>query len=69
MSGYALKLNLQDARMRPFTVLAELDVAHDRVEDRLTREGRQEGVIKAAGGFDRLGDGAVTLPVGTRKTL
>jgi hypothetical protein len=52
MSGYALKLNLQDARMRPFTVLAEFDVAHDRAEGRIPREGRERGVIKAAGCFD-----------------
>jgi hypothetical protein len=36
----ALELNLQNGRMRPFTVLAELDVAHDRVEGRAVSEGR-----------------------------
>jgi hypothetical protein len=30
MAGYSLELDLQDSRMRPFSVPAEFDVAHDR---------------------------------------
>jgi len=38
----ALELNLRDGRMRPFTVLAELDVANDRFEGRVVSEGRHQ---------------------------
>jgi hypothetical protein len=54
MSGYAPKLNLQDARMRPFPVLAELDVAHDGVKGRAPCVRRKAGVIETTGHFDSL---------------
>jgi hypothetical protein len=38
----ALELNLQNGRMRPFTVLAEFDVAYDRVEGRAVSESRHQ---------------------------
>src|SRR6267142_1241577 len=66
MASYSLELDLQDPWLRPLTVHAELDRAHDGVKGRASSVCSKAGVVESPCRFDRLSN-HLHLGIGERR--